>query len=254
MALPPSTFASLIDYAGLFPPAALPMQQAVENYARYRASPEAWMLGRFVLPANRLPEFERWCPQRFPLSLLLASPAELPPARDSIVSVELKATHDAQIQPIPGIETYFEIADLSLIPVIAHRGARAKIRAGGVTIDAFPPARFIADFLATSAAHRVPFKATAGLHHALRCHRPLTYSADSPSGWMFGFLNVFIAAALAWKGVKSSELESVLMEESLVDHGLSESDLATARRDFAISFGSCSFDEPVADLTALDIL
>ena len=31
-----------IDYAGLFPPAGLDMASAVENYARYRAGPDAW--------------------------------------------------------------------------------------------------------------------------------------------------------------------------------------------------------------------
>src|SRR5690554_3542756 len=49
----------LIDYAGLFPPAALGMPQVVANYAAYRASEEAWMLGRLIVPAARLDEFER---------------------------------------------------------------------------------------------------------------------------------------------------------------------------------------------------
>src|SRR3954470_25046208 len=43
-----------IDYAGLFPPAKLPLPEALDNYARYRGEPEAWMLGRFVVPASRL--------------------------------------------------------------------------------------------------------------------------------------------------------------------------------------------------------
>jgi hypothetical protein len=46
----------LIDYAGLFPPAKLPMDQAVRNYLRYRDEPEGWMLGRFICPAARLGE------------------------------------------------------------------------------------------------------------------------------------------------------------------------------------------------------
>jgi hypothetical protein len=47
---------SVIDYAGLFPPAKLPLDQAVRNYLRYRSEPEGWMLGRFVCPAVRLGE------------------------------------------------------------------------------------------------------------------------------------------------------------------------------------------------------
>src|SRR5438445_13553439 len=46
----------VIDYAGLFPPAKLPMEQAIRNYARYRREQEGWMLGRFLCPASRLAE------------------------------------------------------------------------------------------------------------------------------------------------------------------------------------------------------
>jgi hypothetical protein len=45
-----------LDYAGLFPPARLPLDQAVRNYLRYGREPESWLLGRFVLPAARLGE------------------------------------------------------------------------------------------------------------------------------------------------------------------------------------------------------
>ncbi len=53
-----SFLASLVDYAGLFPPAGLEMEEAVEEYARHRRSPERWILGRFVVPARRLTEME----------------------------------------------------------------------------------------------------------------------------------------------------------------------------------------------------
>ena len=49
--------AGLIDYAGLFPPAALPMRDAVARYAEHRRGANRAMLGRFVLPAARLTEF-----------------------------------------------------------------------------------------------------------------------------------------------------------------------------------------------------
>ena len=49
-------FAGLIDYAGLFPPAALSMADAVDEYRAARAGPHAWMLGRFICPATRLEE------------------------------------------------------------------------------------------------------------------------------------------------------------------------------------------------------
>src|SRR4051812_41630301 len=46
--------AGIIDYAGIFPPARLPLEQAIRNYARYRQGPASWMLGRFVCPAAQL--------------------------------------------------------------------------------------------------------------------------------------------------------------------------------------------------------
>src|SRR5712692_7899442 len=46
----------LIDYAGLFPPAQLSLQDAVSNFVRYARGPHAWMLGKFVVPAAQLGE------------------------------------------------------------------------------------------------------------------------------------------------------------------------------------------------------
>jgi hypothetical protein len=50
----------IVDYAGLFPPAKLPLDQAISNYARYRAESEAWMLGRFVIPASQLGDLHQY--------------------------------------------------------------------------------------------------------------------------------------------------------------------------------------------------
>ena len=49
----------LVDYAGLFPPAALDMATAVKQYAEFRNQPESWMLGRFIVPADRLLDMAR---------------------------------------------------------------------------------------------------------------------------------------------------------------------------------------------------
>jgi hypothetical protein len=49
----------LIDYAGLFPPAKLPLDEALRKYAEYRQGPDAWMLGRFIVPAAQLAEVSR---------------------------------------------------------------------------------------------------------------------------------------------------------------------------------------------------
>src|SRR5436305_403914 len=49
----------LIDYASLFPPAGLAISPAVKNFEHYGHSQNAWMLGRFIVPAARLAEFEK---------------------------------------------------------------------------------------------------------------------------------------------------------------------------------------------------
>jgi hypothetical protein len=85
-----------------------------------------------------------------------------------------------------------------------------------------------------------------------------------------GFVNVFGAAALAWRAVDlphgaepPPELTAILEErdasafewdrDSLKWRGrvLTADELARARGAFARGFGSCSFAEPIADLGAL---
>src|SRR5215475_5990741 len=55
----PDLLSGLIDYAGLFPPAALDMPTAARKYAEYREGEYRWALGRFIVPAARLDEFEK---------------------------------------------------------------------------------------------------------------------------------------------------------------------------------------------------
>ena len=288
-------FAGLVDYAGLFPPAALAMDAAVAEYARWRRSPEAWMLGRFVAPASRLVELGRASDAALPapgagepwrVSALVGADLRGDAARVSswnvshsgraaVDSVELKAASpreaEAALDALPlGVAAFVELpldADLSgVLTTLKRRGARAKIRTGGVLPDAIPEPAAVARFIAACAHERVPFKATAGLHHPVRSDRALTYERDSPRATMHGFLNVFAAAALAREGLSADEVEAVLREDDpaafrLDEAGLdwrglgaSTAALAAARRDFAVSFGSCSFAEPVAELHALGVL
>jgi hypothetical protein len=280
--------AALIDYAGLFPPAGLSMHPAVENYARYKTGAHAWMLGRFVLPVSQLLDFEHaWhdvgSPTGWQLSALVANPAaDLRLIADfntrhagavKIDAIECKASKTEDIDRIAlatTLETYVEVPLSPSLPAllaeIHEQGLRAKIRTGGVTEELFPSASAIAGFLRDCANAGLAFKATAGLHHPIRCVKPFTYEPNSPSGKMHGFLNVFLAAGLARKGLSAQELESLLLEEqpagfeftsegvSWRDQHLDSGAIESARTDFAIAFGSCSFEEPIADLQHLGLL
>lgn len=233
----------LIDYAGLFPPAALSMQDAVRNYARYREEEYSWALGRFVVPADRAQEV----PPEFPLSVLGVDEVKAASAEDV---ARIAGESDGRI-------VYVEISDIALLPAIARHGLRAKIRTGGVTADAFPPIGDVAQFLRACKAAGVAFKATAGLHHPLRCVKPLTYAPDAPTGTMHGFVNVFLAAALL------DHADEILIEDDAQafafdddgagwrGHRVSTDALRVMRREFATSFGSCSFEEPIGDLRKL---
>ncbi len=154
-----------------------------------------------------------------------------------------------------------------LVATLALNGQRAKIRTGGITPDLFPKTSAIIRFIRACLAANVPFKATAGLHHPLRSFQPLTYEANAPKGTMHGFLNVFLTAGFAREGFKPEVLEEVMEDEFAEsfdfheggvswhqDFMLTTPQLYQLRENGIISFGSCSFDEPIADLEKIGIL
>jgi hypothetical protein len=242
----------LIDYAGLYPPAGLPLQAVVENYKRYLASPDSWILNRLVLPHSKLAELHPDINWRVTL-LVDAEPGTLPP---QIETLEIKAGRGLSLP------TYCEVP-LDKILLDQIMDGFVKVRTGGLTPESIPATEELADFLCQAAGRRLAFKATAGLHHPVRSDRPLTYAADAPRGVMHGFVNVFLAATFAWHGAERGTLLKVLNETDAGafefhddrafwrDQTLSTKQIAQARREFAHSFGSCSFEEPLADLREL---
>ena len=140
----------------------------------------------------------------------------------------------------------------------AARNAFAlKLRCGGVTKDLFPSVETLASALTTALNARVPFKATAGLHHPIRQYR------EEVGTEMHGFVNVFGGAILARvHGLDADGLAEILSETDPTHFGLAEtlhwkgltataSDVAEAREHAALSYGSCSFEEPRDDLRQL---
>jgi hypothetical protein len=288
-----------IDYAGLFPPAGLDLHAAVGNYARYRRGESAWALGRFILPVSRLSELDSVVTEYLPLQpsvepWALSALAGPDAARElsevaafnerhaaagasavRIDALEVKASSAGFIEDtmhlVPGnLQVYFEVPieqdPGDLVGSIARWKAGAKVRTGGVTREAFPRTSDLVRFLHTCIRARVPFKATAGLHHPLRAEYRLTYAPDSSSGMMFGFLNLFLAAGFIQAGMGHDQAARVLEESSpeafqVKDdsiswrgHRLDEIALGAVREGALISFGSCSFTEPIAELEAMGLL
>lgn len=197
------------------------------------------------------------------------------PTGAEIKSIEMRITSPEGIHSlakmIPAeLETYFEIPlttnESDCIAAVASCGRRAKIRTGGETADKFPAPESVIEFIQLCAAANVPFKATAGLHHPLRSIHHFTNQPDSLSGVMHGFLNVFLASAFLRTGMEPGLALQLLNEQSphafhfdsegviWREHRVSLRDVAAARQDFSISFGSCSFTEPINDLRSLLLL
>jgi hypothetical protein len=286
-----SLLSELIDYAGLFPPAGLGMEAAVSNYDSYVRGEHAWMLGRFIVPAGRLAEYEAAVrtsevdASAWRLSVLAtASDADVvaqfnrrdePGARGSgtIDVLEIKAANAREIQDAAqafggGYQLYFEVPPdkwHTLLQSTAVAKARAKIRTGGEVASAVPTESRVLEFLRIARERRLAFKATAGLHHPLRAMQRLTYQADSPQAVMHGFLNVFCAAALLWHEPElrqeaawmlgERDADAITMDEAMTWHNsgvtLTAEQIREAREQFAIAFGSCSFTEPIEDLRKL---
>ena len=282
-----SLLTGLIDYAGLFPPAGLGMAEAVRNYDSYVRGEDAWMLGRFIVPAARLGEYASALravsldASGWRLSVLATAAdnngirafATQAPECGRIDAIEIKASSAREIQDAAqafggNFQLYFETPPEkwhSLLQATAVAKARAKIRTGGEVPGAIPEESQVLEFLRIASERRLAFKATAGLHHPLRAIQRLTYKPDSPQAVMHGFLNVFCAAALLWHEpeqrqeaawmLSERDADAITMNEAMTWHNsgvmLTAEQIHEARERFCIGFGSCSFTEPIEDLTKL---
>ena len=291
-----SFLGGIIDYAGLFPPARLGMNEAVREFATYANGDNRDLLGRFIVPASRLVEFAdaarhtvREQNQTWRLSSILA-PGNQPDvqaivhfneeharAGEGVVvdTIEMPVTTPADIDWAAssfgdGFAIFLEPAKVDdpapLLERIAKAGANAKLRTGGVVADAIPSATYVMRFIDTCAHLTLPFKATAGLHHAMRGDYALTYEPGAPAGTMFGYLNIFLVAAFHRAGLPEPALFDLLEEKDASSITFDESGawwrgnladvshLSATRNCLAVSFGSCSFTEPVDEARRMNII
>lgn len=306
--------AHIVDYAGLFPPARLPLEEAFDNYVRYRTEPERWMLARFVIPVGSLEElalFRSVIESTEPIHLAVlgtggdALPAFLQHLQSDLEAIA--ASHDdygGQILPdvmevrvpasltaenaeeagellpkvrrllgearpltlfleVPFAPGFREILAVLIEAIVEDDTSTIgiKMRTGGLEPSLIPAAEDVAHVIARCRKAGVPFKATAGLHHPIRHHDA---ALDVP---MHGFINLFGAAALTLAhDVGEAEITELLLEEDAEKlrfeddalhwgaYSADASALRRARSELAISFGSCSFEEPREDLKALGLL
>ncbi|HXL96174.1 MAG TPA: hypothetical protein VN969_45265 [Streptosporangiaceae bacterium] len=270
-----SLFAGLLDDAAVFPPGNAPLPAALAAHRDHHAAWYAELVGPFVFPAARLGELDGTAP--FPGGLSLTAAADgLSTAVDAgglstgfrpdLVAVEAVPAPDGvpglvrlldSVLPA-GVTGYVEIPrgpgrDAAL-DALAGTRYLAKFRTGGVVPEAHPGERELAETILAAVSRGIPFKCTAGLHHAVR-------HTDGDLE-QHGFLNVLLATSAALDGADTGDLAAVLaallaerspaVVAAAVD-GMSHDQMVAARTRF-LSFGTCSIDDPVADLVALGLL
>ncbi|GAA1242987.1 hypothetical protein GCM10009665_37200 [Kitasatospora nipponensis] len=262
-------FHGLFDDAAVFPPGDLPLLQAVPAHQGHRSAWYAPFVGSFVCPADRsgevdaplelsltlpqgpcgLPEvLHAW--QQRPPGRLVAVEVALPP---SVLVAEALAALDAQLPD--GATGYVEVPRderrSAVLDALAGTRYRAKFRTGGLVPQAHPDEAELAHSVLAAVRRELPFKCTAGLHHAVR-HTDGTLEQH-------GFLNLLLATAAALHGGQEAELAAILAQREprevarQVVAAAEDGRLAHARTRF-LSFGTCSITDPITDLTALALV
>ncbi|REE75914.1 hypothetical protein C8E05_5388 [Rhodococcus wratislaviensis] len=266
-------FAGLCDDAALFPPGNVPLPDALPAHARHRSAPYADLVGPFVFPVARLDELT---PGSLELSLTLpGGPATLEPALDRLAQIggatavaleiaapaeqtaaEFFAAMDAVETQTAGLDVFVEVPRgerrADFLAALVGGSFAAKFRTGGVVAEAYPDEAELASALTAVIASGVPFKATAGLHHAVR-------NTDPHTGFeQHGFLNVLLATRHALGGAGVDEVAATLAERegALLARELRDlpADVVRAVRTAFRSFGTCSILEPLEDLVALHLV
>jgi hypothetical protein len=270
-------FTGMFDDASMYPPADTRMPAATRGYARHRLSWYAETVGAFVCNARRLPalaaQIDDLALEPFDvaavvpdgvdgLDALVRAMTTLPKLRLTAVEMPLRsdsfATAARALEPLraSGVLCYLEIPVLRVkdrhVHDMSKSGLRLKLRTGGTSIDAFRTEEELAIPIVMCASERLQFKCTAGLHNAVR-HRDAETKFEH-----HGFLNVALAARVAAGTGNAAATTEVLAErdpraiaERIWD--LSRRDVDAIRAMFC-SFGTCSIDEPIADLIQMGLV
>ena len=321
----------LIDYAGLFPPAKLPLNKAINDYILHLKSENSWILGRFIIPISQFNNLEKFIPLfddlgplrlsvlggggetddeylnkikrnikdikqfrikykgKIEIDVIECKLATNAPSKDTIQTAtsllnENKLTHYHEFPNLPyvGIDFSTELDESSWDSEIGQtittlskiENAGIKLRCGGIIKDAFPSIEKVAAIIQTCSLNKIPMKFTAGLHH------PIRHFEDQYDEYMHGFINVFGAAILGSTFPQPKHSQEKYRMFILLSHMLDnqtpnnfifkkkkmiwkvkdERDtqfeiglekIKKARKNMAISYGSCSFEEPIDDLKQL---
>ncbi|MGI5146072.1 hypothetical protein ACQEVC_06675 [Plantactinospora sp. CA-294935] len=274
----PRLFAGLVDDAAVFPPGSATLPEAVAAHRRHRGAWYAPLVGPLLLPASALPELPALLgdDERIDVGVIGDVPVpelyalrERTDPRIRIRQVEMAVAKRGE-DPLPGLAAlarlpaHLDDADVyAEIPLTwgllgaldrladeraAGKRIAAKFRTGGLAAELFPTPVELAAVIGACRDRKLPFKLTAGLHHAIR-------HIDPETGFTHhGFVNILAGTAVACAGAEVAEVAETLAATDplpLVEAARSRRE---QNRPLWIGFGSCSVLEPLIDLVRLGLV
>jgi hypothetical protein len=268
----PTLFERLIDDAAVFPPGNASIPDALASHTGHRAAWYAELVGPLLLPASALARLAGAELPRIGVigdTGLAGVHAAFEAARDRWTQFEIAVAKRGE-DPQPGlrrllgevgmgpdIDVYAELpltwGLLDALDTLATEragGARVapKFRTGGLAAELFPTPIELAAVICACRDRELPFKLTAGLHHGVR-------HTDPETGFTHhGFLNVLAASLAAADGTEVADVAELLGSTDPIPIVEVVRGRLADRRPLWIGFGSCSIDEPLADLATLGML
>jgi len=276
----PAAWSGLVDDAAIFPPGGAPLPDAVTAYRERRSEWYADLVGPLVVRDTDLPDVA----PELPVSVVLTGGAG---AVAGVASLAAKKGHrlsglEAAVRDLDDMagnvrriiaavdaardsgtledtSVYVELPQTDPTPdwlaaadAVAEAEHHLKFRTGGLDAAAFPSPGELAGSIAAALDRELPFKCTAGLHHALRHRDPATGFEHH------GFLNVLLATRASLDGAAGDDVAAVLEDrdrdtvlQRWTEHG---DDTMTRTRRWFTGFGSCSVLDPLQDLVDLGLV
>lgn len=259
------TLGLVFDDAAIFPPGDLGLPQAVAAHRRHRTASYAHWVGPLVVGATDLEELAdltegRDDPEEVPLEIAVvvddaegaAAALEAAWRIDGVrlAALEVRDTTPELISQVCGeplgVTVYVELPRqtgrrTTLIPALARTPYAAKIRTGGPVAAMHPDEHELASAVVALARAGVGFKATAGLHHALR-------NTDPATGFeQHGVVNLLLAVQAATRGADVEAVTGLLAER---DPARLPAPSTLSQRSLLRSIGTCSISDSVAELSA----
>jgi hypothetical protein len=258
----------LVDDAAVFPPGSAPVRDALAAHREHRAAWYAPMVGPLLLAPSDVDGLAASA-EELAVALVgdlagVRKAAAGLPAWVTLVHIESPVAKRGE-NPMPGLRAlltsgfngYAEIpltsgllAALDELTWARGQGipVAAKFRTGGLAAELFPTPMELAAVICACHERGLPFKLTAGLHHAIR-------HTDPETGFVHhGFLNVLAAALEATTGAEPATVAEVLGGTDPVPVVEAVRARLAEHRPLWIGFGSCSIAEPLADLRRLGLL